>query len=614
MPLREDLLTPIAGPNRAGTYLRYDPLFDKIKEARREDLDVPQGGYETTRKTADWPLVVKLTSETLATKSKDLQLAVWLTEAALKREGYGGLREGLDVLRGLLEEYWAELYPELEDDDAEFRAAPLEWLGQYLDVAIKSMPLNREGHTAVDYHKALQLGYEADYQNDRDSREAWQQAIAEGRLSADAFDAAVEATPKAWYKEQVAGIEATLESLEELDRVSEEKFGSDAPSYLKLRQALQEVLQVLNQFLKEKLAKDPDPVEEPVSVFEGGADSGAGLGTPAGGEAAVTGTGGAVAGIAISAVPSSRDEATSRIATAARYLRKERLSDPAAYLLLRGFRWGELRGPGDVPAEQLLVAPPTEARSRLKKLLLDEQWTQLLEAAEEVMAMPYGRGWLDLQRYVMTACEGLGEEYDPLADALRSALRSLLHDLPWLTQATLMDDTATANADTLAWLRSEGLLGEPRGRSSDDTEAETPPRIRLAGRRDVMDAAAELVRARKPQQAVELLMQHAAQERSERARFLRRLQAATIMVEAGLTSVATPMLEDMVEQITKHDLENWEDRETVAQPLALLYRCKQAVAEYEGDPDTQALFLRVARLDPMQGIRLTAVQSNGGSE
>jgi type VI secretion system protein ImpA len=48
MALRDELLNPIAGANPGGVELRYDPLFDKIKEARREDEDVPQGEWTTT--------------------------------------------------------------------------------------------------------------------------------------------------------------------------------------------------------------------------------------------------------------------------------------------------------------------------------------------------------------------------------------------------------------------------------------------------------------------------------------------------------------------------------------------------------------------------------------
>ena len=90
MPLRNDLLNPIPGDNPSGRNLRYDPVFDKVKEARREEDDAAQGDWKYERKVADWPLVIKIAGETLATKTKDLQLAAWLTEAALKREGVAG--------------------------------------------------------------------------------------------------------------------------------------------------------------------------------------------------------------------------------------------------------------------------------------------------------------------------------------------------------------------------------------------------------------------------------------------------------------------------------------------------------------------------------------------
>ena len=83
----------------AGENLQYAPIFDKIKEARREDDDVPQGDWARGRKLADWPLTIKLINETLSTKTKDLQLTAWLAEAMLKREGISGLREVLDLNR-----------------------------------------------------------------------------------------------------------------------------------------------------------------------------------------------------------------------------------------------------------------------------------------------------------------------------------------------------------------------------------------------------------------------------------------------------------------------------------------------------------------------------------
>ena len=105
MPLREDILAPIAGENPSGIDLRYDTkllIYDKIREARRKDDDLAQGDWQSERKTANYPLVIKLAQDTLATVSKDLQLAAWLTEALLVTEHYGGLCQGITLCHGLL--------------------------------------------------------------------------------------------------------------------------------------------------------------------------------------------------------------------------------------------------------------------------------------------------------------------------------------------------------------------------------------------------------------------------------------------------------------------------------------------------------------------------------
>ncbi len=72
------------------------------------------------------------------------------------------------------------------------------------------------------------------------------------------------------------------------------------------------------------------------------------------------------------------------------------------------------------------------------------------------MSRTCGRGWLDLQRYAISACDALG--YAEAAKALRSELKAFLLDFPELHVSTLNDDTGTANPETLNWLRKEGLI------------------------------------------------------------------------------------------------------------------------------------------------------------
>ena len=141
MPLRADLLQPIPGNSPGGVSLRYDPIYDKIKEARREDVDLPLGEWQRTLKIADYPLVIKLAGDAVAAKSKDLQLAVWLIEAHVRREGFGILPDCFKFLHDLTDQFWDSLFPEIEDGDLELRAGPLEWVGEKFDPCLRGLPI-----------------------------------------------------------------------------------------------------------------------------------------------------------------------------------------------------------------------------------------------------------------------------------------------------------------------------------------------------------------------------------------------------------------------------------------------------------------------------------------
>lgn len=609
MPLEmSELLDPIPGENPGGESLRYEPIYDQIRQARVEEDDLPSGEWERERKTADYDLVIRLSREVLARRSKDLQVAAWLTEALLKRERFAGLASGLDVIRALIENFWEHLHPELEEeDDAELRAAPLVWVGEYLDRAVRVVPVVADGFDMAAYRDSRAVGYEedADTYEKRDQRNS---AIAAGRMTAEEFDAAFGATPKAWYREQLGQIDRALEAVASLEKVCDEKFGRDAPRFRPLADAVQDVRQVMSQLLTQKLERDPDPVDVVTeAVVAELATAGAEPRAGAVGNVSVPGLfGGPAPAAAAAPAPSGRAAAEANVAAAARFLRRESPTDPGPYLLLRGFRWGELRAGGGQVDPALLAAPPTEVRTRVKSLLMEEKWEDLLEAAEEVMATPFGRGWLDLQRYVVAAADALGDDFVPVGRAVRGALRSLLQDLPDLAAMALADDTPVANAETGAWLRAEELLPEGAVASADAAAPPPPPR---RPRFDAAVRARELARAGQTDQAVDLLMREAAHERSPRGRFLRRVQAAAVLVEAGQPAVALPILEELSETISQHSLEAWEDPATVAEPLGLLYRCNVAI-EGEG-ASVYNLFERVCRLDPLLAIRIRAPQSPG---
>ncbi len=592
MPLREDILNPIAGENPGGKSLRYDPLYDKIKEARREDDELAQGAWQHERKVADWVQVSKLCQDAIATQSKDLQLAAWLSEALLKRESIRGFCEGVKLCHGLVDKFWDNLYPELDEGDAEQRAAPLDWLGSRLIVTVKSVPLCSDGYNFLQYKDSRVVGFE-DQAQSKEQKAAREKALKEGKLAPEIFDKSFVETPKAFYADLEKQFDACVAAVAALNDVCQQKFADAAPGFGRLSEGLTEVRQLVHSLLQKKRETDPDPVEEvPAEAAEGAAE----------GAAAAEGGGASIGlGSHVSAEPAERREAIAAAVAAAGVLRKRDPFGPAAYLMLRGLRWGELRGSSD---PVVLEAPPSDLRQQVKALAMRNRWADLLDLAEEIMALPCSRAWLDLQRLVVEACTALGDNYNSIAVAIRSELRTLLRDLPHLLDATLTDDTPAANSETQKWLRE--LLAEPsdapplpaapHGPATDDARAPGWQKRFV----DPQALAQEAMRSGQQPKAVEILQREVERAPNGRTRFLRKMQLAQICIAAGKDSIAQLLLDDLAAAIDTHKLDDWEDRETIARALVfLLQNSKKIQADAKAK---QALFERVCRLDPVQAL------------
>jgi type VI secretion system protein ImpA len=596
MPLPEGLLNPIPGGNPSGKTLRYDPVYDKVREARREEEVLPQGDWSREVKKADFPLVIKLTTEALSTKSKDLQLAAWLTEAVMFRDHIAGLREGLDLLRGFMETFWDTLYPEIDDGDLEFRAGPLGWVGSKLDGPVRRLPLTRSKFDYFKYQESRRVGYEADAVSEEKAA-ARAVAIAEKKCTAEEFDEAVRATGDAYYEKLAANLVAALESLESLETLSDEKFGREAPSFSNLRTALEELQDFVKQYHKpaEEVAEETveAPSEEAVEETASTAASGASAGKKK----------------SVTAEPADRDDAVQRLTVVAHFLRHESPLNPVPYLLLRALRWGELRAAGAALNPALLEAPPTEKRTLIKKMSMEGDWAGVLENSEQAMSLPCGRGWIDLQRYAVRACESLGSEYEPVAAGIRSGLKALLTDYPDLLNSSLMDDTPAANAETQTWLR-ESIVPPPAAAAP--SEPEFSPAAMSASSQsenangekpaDVIEVAMKAARAGKVQEAIGILTREMNNERTGRGRFQRHIQLANIFLATKHEAIAYPILVELADEIERRKLEEWEEAAIVAQPLALLYRCAEKLGR--DDAEKEKIYQKLCRLDPGQALAL----------
>jgi type VI secretion system protein ImpA len=283
-----DLLDPITADRPAGIDLRWTAEWDQIKEARRADDGLEAGKWvKKERKMADWTAVQELATAALM-RSKDLQLALWLTEANMHLHGFPGLRDGLRMIRELMVRYWDRgLYPSMEDGP-EDRAGPFEWLNNKLVDVITALPITARSDGFEDYSfnnliEARSVGSEASWRKpdgeiDEKKKKSYETAVAEGRVTLDSFEKAIKATPRAAYEVFSSDFDQTYQNFKQLEKITEEKFGDDAPQLSACRTAFEEIRAAVEWILKKK--RDAEPGAAASQSGKAGSDQVAETGVP----------------------------------------------------------------------------------------------------------------------------------------------------------------------------------------------------------------------------------------------------------------------------------------------------------------------------------------------
>jgi type VI secretion system protein ImpA len=348
------LLAPISDDQPAGESLLYDPAYDELKAAVR-------GGVRTQLEDGeaappDWRTVLGLSSAVLARRSKDLQVAAWLTEALTRTYGFPGLRDGLRVLRGLHESFWETLHPQIEDGDLEFRAGRLTYLNESsagaaresLAAAVEAIPITNgaagEAYGYVDYRDSREVENLG-----RQDPEKYGAALAAGRLSGEQWERAVTAGRRAFYEPVYADANEALEECDRLQAVVSERFGKNAPSLLNVRKAIEDSRDLVWRILEEKRRLEPDPADEVADV--GAAASPGGGAQPSAGSLPLD--------------PRDRADAVRRLAAVAAFFKRTEPQSPVAYLVQKAMRWA------DMPLEAWLqeVLADETAMARVREML-----------------------------------------------------------------------------------------------------------------------------------------------------------------------------------------------------------------------------------------------------
>lgn len=315
------LTKPISTLMPSGESLRRSFVYDQIKEARREDdPSLSQGVWQTDPKRADWERVEKICSEAIETRSKDLRIAGWLTEAWLRRHGLPGCARGFELAARLADDFWDTLHPPLEDGDFDGRLAPVAWLNEKLSITLKRVPMTEQttqdqpAYTWMDWEKASML--------DRAGHRATGDDITTSK-----YMTSVLLSKAPFYRQLVGELDALMAAAEAYEAVLDKRCGQPTSALYLFRDVVSSMRDFAKRALDQKVEEAPDEAADApgTSQAEGWTDDDT--------DDAPMSSSGPIR---------NRAEAYQRLAEVADYLMRKEPHSPVPHLVKRAVAWGNM--------------------------------------------------------------------------------------------------------------------------------------------------------------------------------------------------------------------------------------------------------------------------------
>lgn len=370
-------------------------------------------------------------------------------------------------------------------------------------------------------------------------------------------------------------IDCCAQRIGELEAALTERMPDDPPDFGKFKRKLKE--------LTDARPKAAAPATAAPAVPAASAGGPAGAGFAAGEVKDVSGALNAVLG-------------------AATFLRKADPADPIPYVLVRCVQWAKLELPATDAGMHDIEPPDKQLVETLEFQFNNRVWEHLHSNAEAAFRSNDPL-WLDLQRYVCAAMQGLGAQYDKARSAIQDVTAALVRRFgARLYDLTFRGGMPLCSGPTRMWLESEVLSAAGGGAGGGGAAAASDGKLTEAA-----TEARKLAGAGKFGEAVKALQEGLASCGQRRDRFLWRLRLAELCFEAQKLQLAAPLLEECYEDIRRYHIDEWEPSLAVA-VAQTLYRCRKALTAGEQAPAPEALarvretFAWLCQLDPLAAL------------
>lgn len=218
-----DILAPLSNDAPAGEYLRFETIFDDIKQLRRgltERLAASGYSHDVLEVHAD---VIGRIGGLLETRTKDIVLVLWLVESVTVAHRFEGMVFASDLLKRFVDQFWEISYPNGDDED--LKANAIQWFDRDFSKTLGFTALLRTpGQSTKFYSKSVieDLTKQARYwdkQNIKALKRDDKQKYEEFKLVYGDYEAFCASLDRGVLASDLVNIEQAIENFKAIDEI-----------------------------------------------------------------------------------------------------------------------------------------------------------------------------------------------------------------------------------------------------------------------------------------------------------------------------------------------------------------------------------------------------------
>lgn len=240
----------VSSDSLCGENVEEDAVFLKLENEARFVAEKQIGDVVTPAEEPDWKIIKRLALELLE-RTRDIQVAMRLTSALIRTDGFHGFEQAIALQKEWLEKYWDSVYPTQDPEDA-YPILRLNTLGSLNDYtlvrkALNSIPLTQSALGKFSWQDIeIALGKKTASEDDE---------VVEVSL----IEAAFTDTDLEILQSLDSSVEQSLAQTKEIINIITEKAGAmNVPDLSALTRLLQDIHQFVAEQIEQRLVLEPE--------------------------------------------------------------------------------------------------------------------------------------------------------------------------------------------------------------------------------------------------------------------------------------------------------------------------------------------------------------------